>query len=358
MKKFWTTIEFKVVLRMSIWALLVLAGVAYYLFTDTSRAFTALYTENCHSRMLINYEYTRRVLSDVYVQVSNNVYQIESTLDNPNDQRDQMKRIVEHGNRIHSCGMNFVQGYYPQKGNRYCPFAWRNPENRNEILTDEKGDHDFDYLQTRWFRAVVEGDTAEWSDPFFDGYDNTTALAAYMVPIHDRTGKAVAVLGADISLDWLSRKLAETDSTYNAQGGLAHQALGLKSESYIIDFDGKYITNPDREKLLNGVFYDYISRKDSKRKMLIERMKSRVQSSNESAESFLYRGEECYFFYTPLKYTNWLMVTVVPRRSVDMLGIEQSLRVFVIVAVGLIVLLFIGYYYIRRERYRALKAKK
>ena len=149
MSRFWKTIEVKVLLRMSLWALLVLAGVAYYLFTDTSRAFTALYTENCHSRMLINYEYTRRVLSDVYVQVSNNVYQIESTLDNPNDQRDQMKRIVEHGNRIHSCGMNFVQGYYPQKGNRYCPFAWRNPENRNEILTDEKGDHDFDYLQAR-----------------------------------------------------------------------------------------------------------------------------------------------------------------------------------------------------------------
>ena len=63
MKKFWTTIEFKVVLRMAIFVVLLLAGVGYYLFTDTSRAFTALYTENCHSRMLINYEYTRRVLS-------------------------------------------------------------------------------------------------------------------------------------------------------------------------------------------------------------------------------------------------------------------------------------------------------
>ena len=205
---------------------------------------------------------------------------------------------------------------------------------------------------------MVEGDTAEWSDPFYDGYDNTTALAAYMVPIHDRTGKAVAVLGADISLDWLSMKLAETDSTYNAQSRFISEVMGLKSESHIIDFDGKYITHHDREKMLAGNFYDYISRKDSKRKMLIERMKSRAKSSNESAESFLYRGEECYFFYTPLKYTNWLMVTVVPCRSVDMLGIEQSLRVFVIVAVGLIVLLFIGYYYIRRERYRALNAKK
>ena len=86
MKRFWRTIEVKVVLHMAVWALLALVGVAYYLFTDSSRAFVSLYTENCHSRMLINYEYTRRVLSDVYVQVTNNVYQIESTIDTPDDQ--------------------------------------------------------------------------------------------------------------------------------------------------------------------------------------------------------------------------------------------------------------------------------
>lgn len=345
MKKFRKTVRFKVMLRMTIWALLVLAGVAYYLFTDTSQAFTAMFTENCHSKMLINYEYTRRVLSDVYVQVSNNVYQIENSLDNPNGQIAQMRRIVQQGNRIHSCGMNFVKGYYSQKGDRYCPFAWRNPKNREEILTDEKGDHDFDYLQERWFKAVVEGDTAEWSDPFYDGYDKTTALAAYMVPIHDKTGKAVAVLGADISLDWLTYKLNETDSTYNAQSRFASEIMGLKSQSYIIDYDGKFITHPDRENLLNRVFYDCVSQKDPNRRVLIQKMKSEEMSSNESSERYLFLGEESYFFYTPLKYTNWMMVTVVPCRSIDMLGIEQCLRVFAIVAVGLIILLLLVFYY-------------
>lgn len=345
MKKFRKTVRFKVMLRMTIWALLVLAGVAYYLFTDTSQAFTAMFTENCHSKMLINYEYTRRVLSDVYVQVSNNVYQIENSLDNPNGQIAQMRRIVQQGNRIHSCGMNFVKGYYPQKGDRYCPFAWRNPKNLEEILTDEKGDHDFDYLQERWFKSVVEGDTAEWSDPFYDGYDKTTALAAYMVPIHDKTGKAVAVLGADISLDWLTYKLNETDSTYNAQSRFASEIMGLKSQSYIIDYDGKFITHPDRENLLNRVFYDCVSQKDPNRRVLIQKMKSEEMSSNESSERYLFLGEESYFFYTPLKYTNWMMVTVVPCRSIDMLGIEQCLRVFAIVAVGLIILLLLVFYY-------------
>lgn len=345
MKKFRKTVRFKVMLRMTIWALLVLAGVAYYLFTDTSQAFTAMFTENCHSKMLINYEYTRRVLSDVYVQVSNNVYQIENSLDNPNGQIAQMRRIVQQGNRIHSCGMNFVKGYYPQKGDRYCPFAWRNPKNREEILTDEKGDPDFDYLQERWFKAVVEGDTAEWSDPFYDGYDKTTALAAYMVPIHDKTGKAVAVLGADISLDWLTYKLNETDSMYNAQSRFASEIMGLKSQSYIIDYDGKFITHPDRENLLNRVFYDCVSQKDPNRRVLIQKMKSEEMSSNESSERYLFLGEESYFFYTPLKYTNWMMVTVVPCRSIDMLGIAQCLRVFAIVAVGLIILLLLVFYY-------------
>lgn len=345
MKKFRKTVRFKVMLRMTIWALLVLAGVAYYLFTDTSQAFTAMFTENCHSKMLINYEYTRRVLSDVYVQVSNNVYQIENSLDNPNGQIAQMRRIVQQGNRIHSCGMNFVKGYYPQKGDRYCPFAWRNPKNLEEILTDEKGDHDFDYLQERWFKAVVEGGTAEWSDPFYDGYDKTTALAAYMVPIHDKTGKAVAVLGADISLDWLTYKLNETDSTYNAQSRFASEIMGLKSQSYIIDYDGKFITHPDRENLLNRVFYDCVSQKDPNRRVLIQKMKSEEMSSNESSERYLFLGEESYFFYTPLKYTNWMIVTVVPCRSIDMLGIAQCLRVFAIVAVGLIILLLLVFYY-------------
>ena len=166
-----------------------------------------------------------------------------------------------------------------------------------------------------------------------------------MVPIHDKTGKAVAVLGADISLDWLTYKLNETDSTYNAQSRFASEIMGLKSQSYIIDYDGKFITHPDRENLLNRVFYDCVSQKDPNRRVLIQKMKSEEMSSNESSERYLFLGEESYFFYTPLKYANWMMVTVVPCRSIDMLGIEQCLRVFTIVAVGLIILLLLVFYY-------------
>jgi len=333
---------------LMLWAvgITVVVGLVSYYYTLSG--IKQQYAENFHMRMLINYEYTRRVLSDVYVQVTNNVYYIESSLDKPDGHLAIIERIVRNGNRVHSCGMNFVRNYYPQKGERYCPFAWRNPKNRAEILTEEKGDRDFDYLNDRWFRSVIEGDTCEWSDPFYDGYDNTTALAAYMVPIHDAEGRPVAVLGADVSLDWLTQKLAETDSAYNAESPRAVQMMGLKSQSFIINYDGKFITHPDAEHRLEGVFFDHVRGGQAGKTTLLERqIKAGRQSSNETQATYLFNGEECYFFYTPLKYTGWMMVTVVPCQTIDVLALMYVLKLMAFVLLGMVMLVAVAFVYMK-----------
>ena len=349
----------KIAVRLFLWGLLIVVGVGFVSYHYTLSSITKQYAENFHMRMLINYEYTRRVLSDVYVQVANHVYYIEQSLDKPDTLLDAMTRIVRNGNRVHSCGMNFIRNYYPQKGEKYCPFAWRNPKNREEILTDEKGDKDFDYLSDSWFLNVIEGDTCEWSEPFYDGYDNSTALVAYMVPIHNAEGKPVAVLGADISLDWLTWKLIETDSTYNAQNVFAAQVMGLKSQSFIINYDGRFITHPKSEKLLEGQFFDHVRGSESGRKTLLERkMKAGVQSGNETQERYKFDGVESYFFYTPLKYTDWVMVTVVPCHQIDMLGTMYVLKLMAYVLFGMIVLVVVAYIYLKiglRKRYETDK---
>ena len=340
----------RIAIRLLLWGLVITVCVGFVSYHYTLNGITKQYAENFHMRMLINYEYTRRVLSDVYVQVTNNVYYIEHSLDRPDNQIEEMEHIVRNGNRVHSCGMNFIKNYYPEKGEKFCPFAWRNPENRDEILTDLKGDQDFDYLNDRWFRNVIEGDTCEWSDPFYDGYDKSTALVAYMVPIHDAEGKPVAVLGADISLEWLTGKLDETDSTYNAQNSFAAQVMGLKSQSFIINYDGKFITHPKSEKLLEGQFFHNVRGSKNGKKTLLERkMKAGKQSSDETQERYLFNGEESYFFYTPMKYTDWTMVTVVPCRQIDMLGMIYVLKLMAYVLVGMFVLVAVAYVYMKKD---------
>ena len=341
----------KIAVRLLIWAVGITLCVGVVSYYHTLRDIKHQYAENYHMRMLVNYEYARRVLSDVYVQVTNNVYYIESTLDQTDTHIDAMARIVGIGNRVNSCGMNFVKGYFPQKGERYCPFAWRNPNNRQEILTEEKGDKDFDYLNSKWFKSVIEGDTCEWSDPFYDGYDNTTALAAYMVPIHDKTGKPVAVLGADVALDWLTNKMAETDSAYNAQTPMAVKRMGLKAQSYIINYDGTFITHKESEQRLEGIFYDHVmGDKVGQTTELEKKMKAGELSHNEAEESYKFNGEKCYFFYTPLKYTDWMMVTVVPCQTIDMIGLMYALKTMAFGLVAMLTLVGVAYLMLRKRR--------
>lgn len=343
------TIARRITGRLLILTLVLVVCASLFFYHFTLKTVIELYAENFHTKMLINYEYTRRVLSDVYVSVTNNVYYIEHTLDKPEGQKDVMERIVRHGTRVHSCGMNFIKDFYPQKGQKYCPFAWRNPYNPDEILTEIKGDHDYDYLDDRWFREVIEGDTAKWSEPFYDGYDNKTALAAYMVPIHDAEERPVAVLGADISLDWLTKKLAETDSAYNARSSFATKVLGLKSESFIINHDGTFITHPEGEHLIKGVFYKLIKpRGNSDIERLAEKMKAGQMSENESDARYLFNGQESYLFYTPVKYTDWMMVSIVPCNSIDMLAITYGIEIIAIAFLAMLLLVLICHYFLIR----------
>ena len=178
--------------------------------------------------MRITNEYTRRVISDVYVAVTNNLYYLEHSLDNPDNIRAAMKRIVESGTRVRSCGVSFIKDYYPQKGHLYRPYAWRDAN---------------------------KPDAAQWTDPFYDGYDETTTVSAYVVPIHNQAGSVVGVLGAEISLDWFTDKLKEADSVINKSKMLMASKFEMKSNSFIINHDGIYMTNADRNRIMKDNFF-------------------------------------------------------------------------------------------------------
>ena len=324
---------------------LVLAGIIFYLEGRATREF---YTEIYHNKMLITYEYTRRVISDVYVAVTNNVFYLEQSLDKPDSHKLTMERIVKNGTRIRSCGISFIADYYPEKGHRFCPFAWRNEKNPEVIYSEDMGDADLDYLKSDWFNDIIESDSARWSDPFYDGYDEKTPLSAYEVPIHDKDGRIVAVLGADLSLDWLTDKLAEMDSILNDNGMLMASKFGLRSNSFIIFQDGRYITHADQKRIMKDNFFGHVESVDgSDVKGLLSNMRAGVAREDRYQEKFAVDGEECYVFYTPIKYSHWLMVTVVPCRAVDMLGIINGAAMFLIVVVAMLISIFLGYFYIK-----------
>ena len=146
-----------------------------------------------------------RVLSEVSVGTGNRVDEIEKTLDQPDKLANIMSEVVTQNPAIRSCGISFVDGYYPQKGHWFCPYAVRDDDGtvKQHII----GNASHDYLKAEWFTEALEADSSYWSKPFFDSTDSITPLVSYMIPIHDKQGKTVAILGADLSLNWIGERM-------------------------------------------------------------------------------------------------------------------------------------------------------
>ena len=119
MEKRQKTIAGKITRRMLVWMIVIVLLVSYALFYFEGQSTRQFYSEIYHNKMLITNEYTRRVISDVYVAVTNNLYYLEQSLNNPDSHKATMKRIVRSGTRIRSCGVSFIEDYYPQKGSQY-----------------------------------------------------------------------------------------------------------------------------------------------------------------------------------------------------------------------------------------------
>lgn len=229
----------KLTRKALIWSGAIVLCLSYFIFSFAGWATREFYTESYHNKMLVTYEYTRRVLSDVYVAVTNNIYYLEQHLDDSDYPKGVMERIVHNGTRVRSCGISFIEDYYyPERGHRFCPFAWRNSANP-DIIYPESGH----ILKENFFKHFDQSDDAEV-------------------------------------------------------------------------------------------------------KALADKVKGDVTSERESSISYDYDGSKCYLFYTPLKYTQWTMVTVVPAKTIGILGFINGFMLLLIVILFMLIAVAVYHYFV------------
>ena len=98
------------------------------------------------------------------------------------------------------------------------PYAIRRDSSTIEVL-DFSLERE-DYLHEDWFLNALKAEKGFWSEPFFEKNDTVLPLVAYLHPIRDKQGRVVAVVGADLSLDWLRDKMDNADwKIYSQQWG-------------------------------------------------------------------------------------------------------------------------------------------
>ena len=333
--------------RLTKWLVLVLfviLGFAAYLIFSLASSFV-YEEEGMRHEILLNeaVEKVRQVLSDVYVGTVNHVPDIEENLDRPDFLFDKMEEIVSLNSRIRSIGLCFVADYYPQKGRWFCPYAVRLDDGK--IEKKNVGNAQYDYLTSEWFVEALKADSSYWSKPFFEGNDTITPLVSYLIPIHDKKGRTVGILGADVSLEWMKEKLKEKDQKINDKEWVSienDKGKGYKRRpySFIITSDGTFLVHPEDNRILRKNFQMLVDAdSDTITNYVGQQMKAGKRGyfgiePNEFAESFDFDGVSSYVFYSPVKYTDWSMALVVPAINFDIIAyaVGGFLAFFVLLA--------------------------
>lgn len=338
--------------RLSQWVMLVLfvmmSALAIFIYYITGSVLLESEASTIKNSMKSAERSISDMMSDVMVATDNNVFDIERNLSKPDEMQAIVERIVKQNKHIRSCGISFIENYYPSKGRQFCPYAWRSDS--SEVQVQRLGDVVSDYLNSKWFKEVIAKDSAYWSDPFVDGHDGKTPLVAFLQPIHDQQGRVVAVMGADLSLDFMTEFLEEQDSLTEDAMLVAPTEIPLRS--YMLSQDGTYLTHPESWHIMKGNFFQHVKDYDGEEGMAknaIKEMKEKKVSNSETDYMMMINRTPSYLFYAPVKGTDWILVVVAPRVVLDFMGLVVGLFMLVVVLVIIQVTFLVCRFVIKRS---------
>ena len=289
------------------------------------------------------YEEIRRITSDLYVASVNNAPVIEDCLDQPDKMVGIMERMLKNNPYMRSCGLSFVENYYPQKGRWFCPFAVR--VDSATIETHVLGDAKQDYLKEAWFKQALARNEGSWGRGYIDTINHDTPMISYTLPIHDKRDSIVAILGVDLSLEWLndkvqlnnrSRRKIDNDSTGVHADKEEKWTANYSVYYFMVDSTGTFLLHPDQNRLLKEKLQTHVGEDpDSTAKDILG-----LNTGND--DEFMLDGEKSYISYKPVKYTDWSLALVIPSLIVEIFGYLLGGFMILMILFGLLVVYFFG----------------
>jgi len=283
-------------------------------------------------------EEVRRITSDLYMAATNTAPFIEEDLDKPDRMYDIMNRMLKLNPYMRSCGIYFVEGYYPQKGRLFAPYASR----RDSTIINESQDacdQGNDYVKAEWFKEAISNKEGYWAKPFLDNDSAQSPLVSYLLPIRDAQQRTVAVLGVDLSLSWLNEKMQPT------------RALNWKNSEewnpeyqlyfFMTDSTGTILVHPDTKRLVVENMQPYIN-DDNKNWGYLS-----VADSRE--EEKVVEGVKTLLCRQVVKYTDWDICLVMPLFFIDVVGYAIAGIAIMFILLGLLVVYFFGRRSIKKQ---------
>ncbi len=285
----------------------------------------------------------KNIMTAVEVAVHNMAWLVEKNLSDPSQVDNVCKRLVDTNEVIVGCGVGFVADYFPSKGHWYETYTARRDDGSTETLQIGSASHN--YFEAEWFKAPISSQKGHWSEPYYDEAGAKMALSTYSYPIRDKNGKTVAVLGADVSLEWLGNVINKTrtlPSSYNL----------------LLSRTGKLIACPEESLRMKKTVQEVtLDMKDTMAQVVNRRM-----LNGEHGQAVVYdnNGNKNHVFFAPVEdETGWSMSVVCSDKEIFHDLHVTGLKLLLLNLIALFLLGYIIYRTIHNfYRLRKLSAEK
>ena len=282
------------------------------------------------------------VMNQVETVVTNSVWAVRKVLDYPDTLAFLTGRIVETNDFISGSAVAFVENHYPGKGRMFAPYSYREDD---RIVASQLGTESYNYLNKEWFVKPLELNEGYWSEPYFDSGGGKLYMTTYSVPVTDNDGEVVAVLTADVSLDWLTGLVGGIDVYPGAF-------------SILISRKGQFMVCPVPSLIMQNTVQEAVAN-ISEDTAAIHHIAQAMLSGERGNQKVKYRGETLFAFFAPVERTGWSMAIIIP--SDEIYGDFRFVRVLIIALqiLGILLLLYILYAAARNQlRLRDVTEKK
>ena len=338
MNNFWRNHTSLIVIVVAALLIELTTGIIYYNSQDIIKQTTIRVMERENDAL---YLCIRNKLTEVEAVLDNMSWIVTDDLLHPDSLTRETYQIVENNPMILGSSIACIPSLFPKHGYWFEPYSIR--QANGTIKTMHLGGPNHDYTKEDFYTLPIATGKSHWCEPYWDKEGAKTRITTYGAPVRNSKGKIVAVVGADLSLDWLE-ELVNEDKIYKS------------NERFLVT--GKYSLLAGEDNELFRLSLEHLKEGDGE--CQIPNCEHRTLDGKSYVEMEDEHGNpKLLFFSTVGGKTDWYLLNVLDESEI----FEELSRVrrntLLMVAVGLLLIGFIIWRSKRNlERLQQVNAEK
>ncbi len=234
-----------------------------------------------------------------------------------------LRKMITANSVTFGAGVWYEPYAYNKDTQYFGPYVYKDKEGK-VVFTNEFADPKYDYPTKDWY-TISKGisEKSIWTDPYYDEGTEATILTDN-VPFYDNDGNFKGTITGGIDFITLQKLISDIQ-------------LDIKSEIYLLNKEGKYLANPNPEKIMNIKITDETnpSLKEAAKNMMLE--KTGTFSYNDKGARQVYYAEVPQF--------GWILAIDVSENDLlaplkDLLNRMLILIGLAIVVIGTVLILY------------------